>query len=390
MFDDLDDAMLLGTGYAFLRHGQDRQAEAIIQALRALAADRDDDEDDDLDSEPDPAPIAVQPNMLDFSTVDIPDSWDDYIGQEPLKAQINVRLSAAKNQGRRAPHMLFASGYPGVGKTLAARLTAKTMGVNIIEMQPPFKIDAIVQAALQLDDGDVLFIDEIHKLTDGVGKRGAEILLKILEDHLAFLPSGEVVDLPDVTVIGATTNKGQLPGPVVQRFKLTPYFQPYTLPELGRICVQYAWRTQVENEIPNDLAATIAKACRGTPRIIEEFVDAASDLADHLARPASPQEFLAFMEVEPDGMTRTHIHYLTALRQYFVREARDGGVEYVAGEANMMQMLHEDRPGIAVIERFLVERGLLDRTPRGRRLTTLGVQRAEEFIATGKGVRDVA
>ena len=134
------------------------------------------------------------------------------------------------------------------------------------------------------------------------------------------------------------------------------------------------------------MATAIAYACRGTPRLTEEMVLAARDLSLTLGRQATPEEMLAFLEVEPDGLTRVHIHYLTALRQFFGR-TRVGSevVEYIVGEAAIQQILRETKQGIGRIERFLVERGLVDRTPRGRRLTDAGIARAEEFIREGKG-----
>ena len=117
---------------------------------------------------------------------------------------------------------------------------------------------------------------------------------------------------------------------------------------------------------------------------------AARDMALAFGAPPTAEALLAFLEVEPDGLTRTHIHYLTAMRQYFARETKDGGIEYIVGEAAIQQILRETKNGIQRVEAFLVERGLVDRTPRGRRLTTLGIQRAEEFIAQGKGAADVA
>ena len=117
---------------------------------------------------------------------------------------------------------------------------------------------------------------------------------------------------------------------------------------------------------------------------------AAQALAFSYNRPVTADELLTFLEVEPDGLTRTHIQYLTSMRQYFGREDRDGNWEYIVGEAAMQQILRETKPGIMRIEGFLVERGLIDRTPRGRRLTPKGIDRAEGFIRNGKGTADVA
>ena len=385
MDDDFgaEEALMLGAGYALYRHGQDRQAAQIINALS--------NDDHNLTRHSPDEDNAVTPAVDHLQYVkDQGGDWDSYIGQEPLKRQVGIAMASAKMRNSRFPHTLLASGFPGVGKTTMARLIAQAMGVNIVEIVPPFKVDALVARAEELDDHDILFIDEIHKLTDGVGARGAEMLLKVLEDGVAYLPSGEAVPLADITVIGATTDPDKLPEPVIDRFKLKPYFQPYSPADLTRIAIRFAYRHQAGDLVTNEMAVAIAGACRGTPRIIEEMVMASRDLGIVNGRPAKPEEVLDFLEIEPDGLTRTHIHYLTAMRQYFAREARDGSIEYIVGESAMQQILRETKPGIGRVERFLIERGLIDRTPRGRRLTPLGIARAEEFIAVGKGAVDVA
>jgi holliday junction DNA helicase RuvB len=391
MLMDLDDdvgALELGAGYALLRHGQDQQTAALIAAMRN-GGDGGSIARDPTDDPPDPVQPAV--NALDFTDpANLPEDWDDYIGQAPAKNQLMVRLASAAMRDEPLDHVLLASGYPGVGKTTMARLIAKLMGVKIIEVVPPFKIESLVKAAQLLEDKDILFIDEIHKLTDGVGARGAEMLLKILEDRVAYLPSGEVIPLNQITVIGATTDRDKLPETVVDRFKIKPYFQAYSLTELAKIVVKFTWEKFAEDYVTDSTGIAMAKACRGTPRIIEEYVMAARDLGITKGAPPTPEELLEFVEVEPDGLTRVHIHYLTAMRQYFGRENSDGEWEFIVGEAAIMQILRETKQGIGRIERFLVERGLVDRTPRGRRLTPLGIARAEGFIAAGKGAQDVA
>ncbi len=377
----MDDALMAGACYAAFRHGQDRQADRIIDALT--------NDDADL-APPAPEPEPVVPAVDHSQFITPPAELDDYVGQDPLKQQILVSLTSAKMRGDRFPHTLLASGYPGVGKTTMARLIAMMMGVRIVELVPPFDIDGLIAKLEELGDHDIAFIDEIHKMVDGVGARGAEVLLKVLEDGVAYTRDGNAVQLADITVIGASTDADKLPEPVVDRFKLKPYFQAYSLVELARIAIQFAYRHHCEECITNELGIAISDACRGTPRIIEEMVLAARDLALVHGRNPSPAELLAHLELEPDGLTRTHVHYLTAMRQYFGRESRDGEIEYIVGEAAIQQILRETKQGIGRVERFLVERGLVDRTPRGRRLTPLGIQRAEAFIAAGKGARDVA
>lgn len=399
MFDDHDgsdgfsdhhggfEALEAGAAYALFRHGQDRQTDQLIDAINRRS-EYDPDELEVVLTMPEeraPAPV----NALDFATAEMPDSWDDYIGQEPLKRTLAVKMAAAQQRGARFPHALLASGFPGIGKTTMARLLAKTMDVDIYELVPPFRVETFVEAAHTLRDHDVLFVDEIHKLADS-GKRGAEFLLKMLEDNVVFMPNGDVEEFADITVIGATTERDKLPETVVDRFKVKPYFAAYSWAELSQITITFAAKHHALNVIDDDLAVDIAGACRGTPRIIEEMVESARDLAIVGHRPPTTTELLEYLEVEPDGLTRTHVHYLTAMRQYFARESADGFLEYIVGEAAIQQILRETKPGLQRVEAFLVERGLVDRTPRGRRLTDAGIARAEQFIATGKGAADVA
>jgi Holliday junction DNA helicase RuvB len=385
--DDGFDALDFGLSYAFYRQGQDTQTEQLVQAMRSATATATaapvsvqvhlSDEDEDLRGQ-------GFINALDFNTVQLPDSWDDYTGQEPLKRQMSVYINESLRTGNRLPHTLFASGVPGVGKTTAARLTAQALNVDIIELVPPFNVYTLAQAAESLCDRDILFIDEIHKLSDN-GKRGAEILLKILEDGVIFLPNGEIVKICDITIIGATTDRDKLPEPVIDRFKIKPYFQPYCLDELAEIAASFVNRHEAWDAVDADLCVDMALACRNTPRVLDEMVIAARALQYTFNRMPTAEELLEFIEVEPDGMTRVHVHYITALRQFFRRENADGEIEFISGEATMTQLLRETKQGIGRIERFLIERGMIDRTPRGRRLTAAGMERADEFIGAGKG-----
>lgn len=388
MFGDEFSALEAGAAYAMYRHGQDEQTAELLDGMQGASGEL---QIDVHVHEREERARPIEP--LDFSTVDMPKDWDSYVGQEPMKQQLAVKIASANARGEALDHILLASGYPGVGKTTMARLIAKTLGpeVSIYEMVPPFNIQTLVEAVLKLRDRDILFIDEIHKLSDG-GQRGAEILLKIMEDRTAYMPDGRVIPLAQFTVIGATTDKGKLPETVVTRFKGgEPFFQPYSWVELSRIAIQFAARHDSLHVVDDRLAVDIAAASRATPRIIENMVLAARDMTLAFGRPPLTQELLTFLEVEPDGLTRTHIHYITAMRQYFAREAPRGeGIEFIVGEAAIQQILRETKTGIQRVEAFLVERGLIDRTPRGRRLTERGIARAEEFIAQGKGAANVA
>lgn len=380
------DPLMAGAAYALYRHGQDRQTEQLASLLNHPQGPTSVNVNVTMTPEDEVKGIAPV-NAAKYSKLTVTE-WSDYIGQEPMKQQLMVHMDAAKKRGEILPHTLFASGRPGIGKTTMARLIAKAMDGYMIELVPPFNIYTLTAAAEELCDGDFLFIDEIHGLANN-GKRGAEILLKVLEDGVAYLPDGSVHELNKITIIGATTDKDKLPETIIDRFKIKPYFQPYSSIELDKITIQFARRHDALMQINSDLVEAIANACRGTPRIAEELVMGTRDLGLHLGRPPTPGELLAFMEVEPDGLTRIHVHYLTALRQYFRRESAEGEIEYIVGEAAITQILRETKQGIGRIERFLIEIGMIDRTPRGRRLTERGIRRAEELIKAGKGASDI-
>lgn len=308
--------------------------------------------------------------------------WASYVGQEPMKAQLEMHIKSTINRWGTLPHVLLASGMPGVGKTTLARLIAKEMGGRLTMLVPPFSKTALYEAAMQCDDGDFLFIDEIHKLADH-GPSAAENLLHILEERALYLEGG-VVKLAEFTVIGATTDADKLPETIVDRFEIKPYFQPYSLPELVRITKNFAdfFETTVQ---PRTMVA-IAKACRGTPRVARELVIAVRDVQAATSEWCTPAKLMSFKEIEPDGTTRQHKAYLKAMFQFFGREETDGTWSYTAGEASMMSLLRENQRGIARLERFLIESGFLDRTPRGRRLTPLGIKRARQYVLAEGGV----
>ena len=235
----------------------------------------------------------------------------------------------------------------------------------------------------------MLFIDEIHLLAKGGGD---QILLKVLEDKVGFLPDGTVVPLNDITIVGATTDAGIMRQPILDRFMVKPDFESYSLTELAEIAVVFAYRRDAEDLISDELAVAIAKACRNTPRMIDDLVLAARDLGHAIGRAPTAVELLDFKKLESDGLTRTDVRYLTAGRQLCARTFKEHGVEkveYIVGEKTIMGILRETPLGLSRIERALVESGLIQRTRGGRRLTDKGIARAEEFIAAGKGFTDV-
>lgn len=373
--DGMHDAVMAGTAYALYRHGQDRQVEQIADLLNNLPAPQ--------QAPPAPPQPPVEPvihaNVKEIDTS--LEAWSSFIGQEGLKRHLKVTINSALVRGDRLPHTLLASGFPGVGKTMMSRLIAKAMGVTMLELMPPFDTYTLVEAACQLPDHGILFIDEIHRLADN-GKRGAEILLKVLEEGVAYLPDGSQVVLPNITIIGATTDKDKLPETVLDRFKVKPTYAPYTEQELALISVSFALRHFHEENFDNGIAFTVANACRGTPRICDEMVIAHRDLMLSLNRVPTEQELLEFLDTTWDGLSRNHVNYLKYLYLFFGRQV-DDEIVYIAGESAIRQMLRETNNGLGRIEAFLLERGFIDRTPRGRQLTPLGAERIAELIEEG-------
>lgn len=307
--------------------------------------------------------------------------WNSFIGQESLKDQLWVHITSANQRGVALEHVLLASGKPGVGKTTMARLIAKEMGTKLIMLVPPFNRDALHRAAKSLGDRDILFIDEIHKLAD-YGKREAENLLHILEERRLYLPDG-MVELADFTVIGATTDADKLPETILDRFPIKPHYEDYDLIDLTQITTLFALNNDAEDISPK-LAVAIGKACRKTPRIAKELVLAVRDLRYAKGKYPTPDELLAFKDLDPDGMGPIHREYITGVYKYFPRQVGDE-TWYVAGKMSMRTMLRETEDGLHRIERELIEAGLIDRTAQGRRLTQAGINRARKWIAAGKG-----
>jgi len=306
-------------------------------------------------------------------------AWDSFRGQEPLKEQLRVHIASAKARDKALEHVLLASGMAGVGKTKMARIIAGEMEAEIIMLVPPFHADTLVRAARKLPDKGILFIDEVHKLADH-GKAAAENLLHMLEERRLYLDTG-VVNLNEITVIGATTDADKLPETVIDRFPIKPFFQPYSVIELAEITAQFEGMHDIELDFETTIG--IALACRGTPRVARELVVAARDLYYAQGRNPTIDELLTFKEIDPDGMTRQHRAYLIAVYRHFKRTTSSGETVYIAGEHAMRSMLRETRDGLYRLERFLMEQGFLDRSPQGRRLTAKGVSAARDYLRRG-------
>lgn len=306
--------------------------------------------------------------------------WDSFVGQEAVKQELEIYIAEAFETCMPLPHILLAASMPGVGKTSLARLIAQTMGQRMIMLVPPFKPEAMYEAALQLKEHEFLFIDEIHKLADH-GRRAAENLLHMLEEHVLYL-DGKVVPLEHFTVIGATTDAEALPEPVVDRFTIQPFFEPYSDAEMVRIVHNFARYFGVT--LTPETMVTLALSSRRTPRVARALVEAARALQTARGHQVRGVEVLEFKRVDPDGITRLHKQYILALYRH-CRQIDKGKTVFRAGVDTIQTLLRQGPQGVARAERFLIESGFLVKTGRGRMLTDRGIEAALRY--TDEGVR---
>jgi Holliday junction DNA helicase RuvB len=297
-----------------------------------------------------------------------PKTLDEFVGQEALKENLKVFIKAAKQRGEPLDHCLFYA-PPGLGKTTLANILAKEMGVNLRTASGPILVRVGDLAALLTDisEGDVFFIDEIHRLNAVV----EEALYPVMEDYTFFISTGKgpasstlKLAVPRFTLVGATTRSGLLTGPLRDRFGIVAQLGFYGPEELRRIVLRSAGLLGVATD--QDGADEIARRCRGTPRIanrllrrVRDFaqVDGGGKISGDVARHA-----LAKLEVDAEGLDPMDRRLLRAVIEKF-----DGGP---VGVENLAIAVSEELDTVTdVVEPFLIQAGFLARTPRGRTAT---------------------
>ncbi len=297
-----------------------------------------------------------------------PQTLDDFVGQQAARANLKVFIEAAKGRNEALDHVLFV-GPPGLGKTTLAQIMAREMGVNFRSTSGPVIAKAGDLAALltNLEDRDVLFIDEIHRLNPAV----EEILYPAMEDYQLDLIIGEgpaarsvKIDLARFTLVAATTRAGLITNPLRDRFGIPVRLNFYEVHELEAIVRRGA--RILGMPLGDDGAVEIARRARGTPRIAGRLLRRVRDFASvagaELVDRTVADKALSRLEVDALGLDQLDRRYLTMIANNFA--GGPVGVETIAAALSEPRDAIED-----IIEPYLIQQGFVARTPRGRVLT---------------------
>jgi Holliday junction DNA helicase RuvB len=310
-----------------------------------------------------------------------PDGWDDFVGQASAKRALRISAISAKKRAANMPHTLICSPYAGVGKTAIALCTARELDRPMYVVSGAMKINEARVMFSRLEDGMTVFYDEMHKIMDN-GKKNAEWLLHYFENGVLITPFGEE-KVPQVTFIGATTDRGLLPGTILDRMKIVE-LDAYTDAEGASIAATMARKVLEPEGLPcvsDEVAAAVAAAASNQPRRMRDLLFSLRDLAvvGELEVPEDGSydltEPLAFADLTADGLTKEARKYLDILYTEMRAEP--------AGAALMRERMGLVGRGLNVVEQLLLDKNLITKTKQGRMLTGAGIKRATALTDEG-------
>ena len=312
-----------------------------------------------------------------------PQRLDQIVGQERAKRLVRRALDSAVERIVPLDHMLFIA-PSGTGKSTFSHVIGNELGVDVYEVEAPISHDTLLTLRTTMQRGDILRIEEIHQqgIMDRRGRQSStqpEVLFSVMEDHVIPTEHG-VLPFPEICVIGTTTDEGLLPDAFINRFPLRPRLQKYTVDELLTIV---NWNAVTLGASITDAGAEVlARACRGVPREVNNYVKNARMFGTHIDE-ATALEVLDLNEVTPDGLTAD----MQAMLRFLYTRARrvnqgTGAVTYQASVNTIATAIGKSRDTKAValrVEPYLIEKGYVQVGHGGRLLTDAGVDRAKEL-----------
>jgi holliday junction DNA helicase RuvB len=319
--------------------------------------------------------------QADLTDTQYPRKWSEYMGQEAAKYTLRIAANSAKLRGDLLPHLLICSPIPGQGKTALALLTCRASGRHVHMISGALTLDQAIEMFSELEHGDIVFWDEFHKCMDG-GAKNAGWMLNYLIDGTLLTPWG-VEDVPRVTFIGATTDKGLLLEPIRDRFKIIE-LEAYSDEEGAAIAQTTANKVLAPAHLPtvnHELAIQVARAASNQPRMMRSLLTSIRDLAvcEEITAPADGSyditKALVFSGLTADGLTKDALAYLMLLK----------GSSTPVGEGSLRQRLGVVGNGLVSIERLLVGKGLIALSGRGRHLTSEGNRRVNLLARKAAG-----
>lgn len=287
-------------------------------------------------------------------------SFDEFVGQQPLRTTLTVHLTAALNEVRPLEHVLLMT-HPGYGKTTIAHICKNFLEEPFLDLDPTLTVAKIQEKLAEFNHG-IIFVDEFHRMSPTT----MALFLALLEDGKISFPDGTWIEYPWLTVIAATTEPHLILPAVQDRFPIRPDYVDYDIADLRQIAGGMAVKAGLQ--LDDEILTGLARASGGTPRYVRRLIIAARDTHAALERPPTLDEILVVAQVREDGLTQKHLEYLRILR------ASKGGV----GLTSIAGRLRLNEATVRDVERLLEKLGYIIYGRSGRELTHEGLIRIKE------------